>query len=494
MTGPIAHDEPVTIVGGGITGLSAASFLLLCGHAPDRITVLEGSDRWGGHARTLYLYKDASGAARMVARYDIDLQDPAVPRLRPTDPTPEFVAQFPDGAAPLPDPRILPTDAGFCIFTSEYRNYRRLLARQSSYPVIDTSMKSHIRRSYHLENDVFLESYLPLYGLWRKPLRFLLQIPQLIHLKRQLVRFIDSVEGGELSSMTADDLCTRSGIDGTIFGDLVTAMVSLYSGYTTAHLRRASARYFVDFLKITNMVRGFDGVTTSLFGNALGIHTQMEGLREAGVTLVANAGRDAIDPEGTTLFALHPWRVPALSDLRFDNVTVPVYVNTSEWGHLGADTHYRHTRESSHATHDIDRYRPDYPDFGVQITFGITGQDLAYEAKIRADASARGARVEIGSIQEYRGEPVADRPVKLTWEHAYVTPEFEHARREVWRRQGVDGRWYASASLLRSARHEDGVTSALDAVALMKGAGGLATLTDLGFAPSRPAADFARRP
>jgi hypothetical protein len=250
----------------------------------------------------------------------------------------------------------------------------------------------------------------------------------------------------------------------------------------------------VDFLPITNLRGGFSGVTTPLLGNALSIHAQVRGLRDAGVTLEANAlPGDLAETDGATVFALHPWRVPALADLRFEAVPVPVYVSTSEWGHAGADTHYRQTHEWSHATHDIDRYRPDYPDFGVQITFGITGQDHAYEAKIREDALARGVRNEVGSIQDYDGERLEDHPVKLVWEHAYVTPEFERSRAEVWRRQGTDERWYASASLLRSARHEDGVTSALEAAVLMKGEEALATLTGLGFEPTRTAADFSAR-
>jgi hypothetical protein len=165
-------------------------------------------------------------------------------------------------------------------------------------------------------------------------------------------------------------------------------------------------------------------------------------------------------------------------------VPVPVYVNRSLWGHAGADTHYRHTPDSSHATHDIDRYRPDYPDFGVQITFGVTGQDLAYESKIRGDAAARGAPTEVRPIEAYRGERIADVALKITWRHAFVTPEFERSRREVQARQGTDDRWYASASLHRSARPEDGVTSALDAVILMKGPAALDTLTGHGFVPS----------
>lgn len=489
MARVVSHNEPVTIVGGGITGLAAASFLVSSGHAPERITVIEKSDRWGGHARTLYLYKDGSGDVRIVSSYSIDLEDRERPLLRPSAPTPAFLSQFSTGAVELRDPRILPTDTAFCIFTPSYLNYTRLLSQKVSYPIIDTSLKSHIRRSYHLRNDVFLESYLPLFGLWRHPLRFLTQIPQLIHLKWQMKHFINAVDEDELTTMTVSELCSERGIDGTIFGDLMSAMVALYSGYTTAHLRRASARYFVDFLGITNMEGGFSGITTALLGNSLSVHALVHNLQAAGVKMVANTPYDDTTASGEpVLFAVHPWQVASLRDLRFESLPVPVYVNRSEWGHFGADTHYRHTPESSHATHDIDRYRPDYPDYGVQITFGVTGQDQAYEAKIRGDAAARGAPVEIVLVEDYRGEALDVHAVKIKWKHAYVTPEFERSRQEVRGRQGTDSHWYASASLLRSARHEDGVTSALDAVILMKGNEARKMLLGEGFLPGTTSA------
>jgi len=65
-----------------------------------------------------------------------------------------------------------------------------------------------------------------------------------------------------------------------------------------------------------------------------------------------------------------------------------------------------------------------------------------------------------------------------------VTPAFEASRAAVDARQGRHGRWYASSSLVGSARHEDGVTSALRAVIRMKGPGAAARLGALGLSPS----------
>lgn len=91
-------------------------------------------------------------------------------------------------------------------------------------------------------------------------------------------------------------------------------------------------------------------------------------------------------------------------------------------------------------------------------------------------------------VEDYRGEALDVHAVKIKWKHAYVTPEFERSRQEVRGRQGTDSHWYASASLLRSARHEDGVTSALDAVILMKGNEARKMLLGEGFLPGTTSA------
>jgi len=482
MSQVVAHDEDIVIAGGGIAGLAAARFLVLAGHAPQRITVREKNPYLGGHARTLYLFKDASGFTRIITAYEIDLGDATHPQLRPLEPTDAFLAQFPSGSVSLDDPRILPTDTGFTIFTDRYTNYRRLLSLQTAHPIFDTSMKSDLRRSYHLKNDVLLESYLPLFGLWRHPLRFVAQIPSLLQLKRLMRSFLSSVDGLDLDSMTVDALFRQQGIDGTLFADLARALVRLYSGYSSEQTSATSARYLVDFLRISKLETGFDGVTTTLLGNSLTIATLVAELRREGVTFeMASAWDGARPAEGHVLFAMHPWQIDALADLDFPSVRVPVYLNTSEWGHLGADAHYRDTAELTHATLDIDRYRPDFPDFGVQITFGTSGSDDVYESKILADARREGIDRDVVGIAAYRGEPIQERAIKLEWEHAHVTPDFERSRLAVRSRQGVDRRWYASASLSRCARHEDGVTSALETVLLMKGDAARATLEGKGF-------------
>jgi phytoene dehydrogenase-like protein len=101
MTRIVADGDSITVIGGGITGLAAASFLVLGGHDPAQITVLEHGGHWGGHARTLYLFTDEAGDVRLVSDYSIDVGDPARPLLRPSTPTPAFLSQFPDGSVPL---------------------------------------------------------------------------------------------------------------------------------------------------------------------------------------------------------------------------------------------------------------------------------------------------------------------------------------------------------------------------------------------------------
>lgn len=490
----ISHDERVTIVGGGITGLAAALFLLLSGHTAQRITVLEKSARWGGHSRTLYLFKDSAGHTRLVSSYHIDVEDSGNPLLRPSDPSEAFLSRFPAGQVSLLDPGILPIDTAFSIFTSRYHNYRELLGRHSSFPVIDTSLKSNIKRSYHLNDDVFLESDLPLYGLWRRPFRFLTQLPQLLALKGRMRGFLDSVESDELESMTVAELRASEGLDGTIFGDLISAMVALYSGFSRSHLMRTSARYFVDFLRVSNMEGEFRDVTTTLLGNSLSAYALQSDLERDGVQMELNAPSEAeARAQGATLFAVHPWLVPDLDALPFETVSVPVYLNTSQWGHQRADVHYCDTVSLSHATLDIDKYRPHFPSYGVQITFGVTGQDEVYERKIRDDAAEKGVELEVEPIESYHGQRVDEHPVKVVWDHAFVTPDFERARRTVSEMQGVGKSWYASSSLVRSARHEDGVTSALDAVILMKGLQAWKTLTEEGFSPGLSLSDFQSR-
>jgi len=103
---------------------------------------------------------------------------------------------------------------------------------------------------------------------------------------------------------------------------------------------------------------------------------------------------------------------------------------------------------------------------------------------MRRDAAEKGTELEIKLISNYQGESLDKVAVKLSWQHAYVTPEFERSREEVGHRQGRGGFWYASASLHGSARHEDGVTSALDTVIRMKGESGLNMLRAQGLIPS----------
>jgi hypothetical protein len=299
------------------------------------------------------------------------------------------------------------------------------------------------------------------------------------------------VESEELIEMTVAELLSREGIGGSILGDLTTTMIALYSGYTATHLLRTSARYFVDFLRIMNMEIGFQEVVTALHGNSLSIHATRKSLQDAGVRLELNTPYDPAAPrDGATLFAIHPWQVPDLDDLAFDSVPVPAYLNAGHWGPRAADAHYQHTPELTHATINVDTYRPNYSDYGVRLTFGATGMDEVYERKIASDAEARGTHTQIVPIQAYAGQRLDEYAVKMVWQHAWVTPEFERSRRTLDSRQGTLDKWYASASLSGGSRHEDGVTSALDAVILMKGRQALTELLGQGFHPGRTAEAF----
>ncbi|WP_298770703.1 NAD(P)-binding protein [uncultured Shewanella sp.] len=482
MKSLVSNNEPVTIVGGGITGLAVARFLIISGHLPEKIIVIEKNHRWGGHTRTLYLYLDRYGSPRMISDYSIDLENLERPLLIPSLLTPEFLSLFPAGVAELNDPRILPIDAGFCISTPSYQNYARLLNQDVPYPRVDVSLKSHIKRGYLLKNNIFLDPSLPLFGLWRQVFRFIPQIPQLIDFKKQMNSFLDSIKDENLTTMTVSEFFSQRRLNGTMFGDFITAMVALYSGYTEAHLRCASAQYFIDFLLVMNMPRGFSGINTALLGNSLSIQTLVNNLQRSGVKMFTNTRYNAAIHNSKTVFAIHPWENNKLKDIHLESLLVPVYVSPMRCEHLlGMDSLYTCTPELSHVTHVIGSYRPNFPCHNVQITFGVTGQEKIYEAIIRRDANATGIPLKIIPLESYKGEPLDQNAVKTTWKHAYVTPEFELAREKIHERQGLEGHWFASASLLRSARHEDGVTSGLEAVVLMKGATALKKLSEMGF-------------
>lgn len=480
---PVSHDRPVHVVGGGITGLATALFLVRSGHAPRQIVVFERRPRWGGHSRTVYLFRDQEGRPRLIRDHDVAFPVDGEPCLVPRGAVPGLTAVSGEEPIPLSDPRFFPCDVGFTITTRRYQNLRALLDLLPPQAHLDVSMGSSIVRRYDLGDGVSLRSDRPFMGLLGSPGLWWSRGPELYRLRRDIRGFLDATEDADLATCTVAGLLDRHDLHDRVITRLCAALVCLYSGWSPEVLPRTSARYFLDFLRMANMEEGFDQVSTTQLGNAVLTAVLCRELEAAGVQLragTAYAPREG-DP-AAVVYTAHPWRVPELADLAFPWVRVPVAVHPVGGPAPPWHARYRHTDEECSATLYIDGYRGRPGGLGVALTFGVGTEDAAPAVPPSAAATVESWI----PIEDYAGQPLDTAGVVQTWEHALVTPAFEASRAAVEARQGQSDRWYASSSLVGSARHEDGVTSALRAVIRMKGAEAAARLAALGLSPSPP--------
>ncbi len=284
---------------------------------------------------------------------------------------------------------------------------------------------------------------------------------------------------------TANETTARLIADFRWKGSLLQELAITYFSFLTGvkprtFINEFSAKHLYDWIRQAF----FEGKMSKRFaheyGTTVSIQQMKQTLLDKGVTVKVNSTEEGEN----TVYAFHPWQ---LTGRNFEYFQVPVYLHSiPEAFYIGKNATVVYARSDSKSIYinsRVDSLKPNYAEHGLFAIYGITGEDANYESMMEESAKKASMKRRLVTLDEYQGEGFDEVTLKVVHEHAKVTPAFEQARVEIQELQGVDNKWYVSASLDGPCRHESAVTSALNTVILMKGADAYHQLIKKGYQP-----------
>ncbi|MCH2046389.1 MAG: hypothetical protein MK212_19905, partial [Saprospiraceae bacterium] len=247
MTNFLSNEAPITILGGGISALSTAFFLIKVGHNPQKITINQKLDTWGGNARTVFVYQNKKEGLHGIMKYDMDVSDPFEPKLL-LDLSLDCSNQFPKKAlceefperviknnkerivVPLSNNHIIPAESAYIVNSSNYKNYRQIIKELNFYNAYwDNNTRSVITDEFRLDLKGFL------YGLWKKPHL----LPALIQMSKRLKKLNQASDNYlKKNNLRPDEVTVKKVFDGlgwshSMYEKMTTIIISCLTGEST---------------------------------------------------------------------------------------------------------------------------------------------------------------------------------------------------------------------------------------------------------------------